>query len=57
MKFKQVLLFIEIRELNIINCHEYGIFSIIIMFAATVALAIPFGRYIAKVYGGEKNIS
>ena len=32
------------------------IFGIIIIFAATVALAIPFGKYIAKVYGGEKTI-
>ncbi|HWD86939.1 MAG TPA: potassium-transporting ATPase subunit KdpA [Mucilaginibacter sp.] len=29
--------------------------GIIFMYAATVALAIPLGRYIAKVFKGEKN--
>ncbi len=29
--------------------------GIIAMFALTVALAIPFGKYIAKVYAGEKT--
>ncbi len=32
------------------------ILGIIVMFAAAVALAIPFGKYIAKVYGGEKTL-
>ena len=29
--------------------------GIIAMFALTVALAIPFGKYIAKVYSGDKT--
>jgi K+-transporting ATPase ATPase A chain len=32
------------------------ILGIVILFAATVVLAIPFGKYIATVYGGEKTI-
>jgi K+-transporting ATPase ATPase A chain len=32
------------------------LFGIIALFVATVALAVPFGRYIAKVYGGEKTL-
>ncbi|MBW8360666.1 MAG: potassium-transporting ATPase subunit KdpA [Kaistella sp.] len=32
------------------------ILGIIVMFAASIALAIPFGKYIAKVYGGEKTL-
>lgn len=32
------------------------ILGIIVMFAVSVALAIPFGKYIAKVYGGEKTL-
>jgi len=31
------------------------IFGIIAMFVLTVAFAIPFGKYIAKVYAGEKT--
>jgi len=31
------------------------LFGIIAMFALTVAFAIPFGKYIAKVYAGEKT--
>nr|WP_295922561.1 potassium-transporting ATPase subunit KdpA [uncultured Dyadobacter sp.] len=31
------------------------LFGIIALFIATVALAVPFGTYIAKVYGGEKT--
>jgi K+-transporting ATPase ATPase A chain len=31
------------------------IFGIILMYALTVALAIPLGRYIAKVYEGERT--
>lgn len=31
------------------------ILGIVIAFATTVALAIPFGKYIAKVYAGEKT--
>jgi potassium-transporting ATPase potassium-binding subunit len=31
-------------------------FSIVIIFVLTVALAIPLGKYIAKVYHGEKTI-
>lgn len=31
------------------------LFGIIALFVATVALAVPFGQYIAKVYGGEKT--
>ena len=31
------------------------LFGIIAMFVLTVALAIPFGKYIAKVYAGEKT--
>jgi len=30
--------------------------GVIAMFAATVGLAIPLGRYIAKVYGGEHSL-
>lgn len=32
------------------------ILGVIFMFVLTVLLAIPFGKYIAKVYGGEKSI-
>lgn len=32
------------------------ILGIIVMFTLSVLLAIPFGRYIAKVYGGEKTL-
>jgi K+-transporting ATPase ATPase A chain len=32
------------------------ILGIVVVFAAAVALAIPFGKYIAKVYAGEKTI-
>lgn len=32
------------------------LFGIIALFVATVALAVPFGQYIAKVYGGEKTL-
>ncbi|GGH23708.1 potassium-transporting ATPase potassium-binding subunit [Dyadobacter endophyticus] len=32
------------------------LFGIIALFIATVALAVPFGKYIAKVYGGEKTL-
>lgn len=32
------------------------ILGMVVIFSATVALAIPFGKYIAKVYGGEKTI-
>lgn len=32
------------------------ILGIIVMFALTVLLAIPLGKYIAKVYGGEKTL-
>lgn len=31
------------------------LFGVIIVFAGTVALAIPFGRYIARVYGGQRT--
>ncbi len=31
------------------------IFGIIAMFVITIALAIPLGKYIAKVYEGEKT--
>lgn len=31
------------------------ILGIIVMFLGTLALAMPFGKYIAKVYGGEKT--
>src|ERR1039458_4379796 len=31
------------------------IITLIIIFIATLALAIPFGKYIAKVYAGEKT--
>src|ERR1035438_2803289 len=30
--------------------------GMLIIFAATLALAIPLGKYIAKVYGGEKTL-
>jgi K+-transporting ATPase ATPase A chain len=32
------------------------LFGIIALFVVTVALAVPFGQYIAKVYGGEKTL-
>lgn len=32
------------------------ILGIIAMFALSVALAIPFGKYIAKVYAGSKTL-
>lgn len=32
------------------------LFGIIALFVLTVALAVPFGKYIAKVYGGEKTL-
>ena len=32
------------------------LFTIIFIFIVSVALAVPFGKYIAKVYGGEKTI-
>ena len=32
------------------------ILGIIIMFTLTVLLAIPFGKYIAKVYSGERTL-
>jgi K+-transporting ATPase ATPase A chain len=32
------------------------IFGIIVMFLVTLVLAIPFGKYIAKVYAGEKSL-
>ncbi len=31
------------------------ILGILLMFVATIVLAIPFGKYIAKVYGGDKT--
>jgi K+-transporting ATPase ATPase A chain len=31
--------------------------GIIFVFVATIALSIPLGKYIAKVYGGEKTYS
>lgn len=31
------------------------ILGIVFMFALTVILAIPFGKYIAKVFGNEKH--
>ena len=31
------------------------IIGVIVMFLATVLLAIPFGRYIGKVYEGQKT--
>ena len=34
------------------NTELVGIF---VMFAAAILLAIPFGKYIARVYGGEKT--
>jgi K+-transporting ATPase ATPase A chain len=30
--------------------------GIVLVFVVTVALAIPFGKYIAKVYGGERTL-
>jgi potassium-transporting ATPase potassium-binding subunit len=30
--------------------------GVIVLFAVTVVLAIPFGKYIAKVYAGEKTV-
>ena len=32
------------------------ILGIMVMFFLSVLLAIPFGKYIAKVYGGEKTL-
>lgn len=32
------------------------LFGVIIVFAVTVALAIPFGKYIARVYGGQRTL-
>ncbi|MGG7663879.1 potassium-transporting ATPase subunit KdpA [Dyadobacter sp. BHUBP1] len=32
------------------------LFGIIALFVVTVALAVPFGKYIAKVYGGERTL-
>lgn len=32
------------------------IFGIIVVFLGTLALALPLGKYIAKVYGGEKTL-
>ena len=32
------------------------ILGVILMFVLTVALAVPFGKYIAKVYAGEKSL-
>src|SRR5580693_2525628 len=32
------------------------ILGVILMFFLTLVLAIPFGKYIAKVYGGEKSL-
>ncbi|SFO34919.1 K+-transporting ATPase ATPase A chain [Paenimyroides ummariense] len=32
------------------------IIGIIVMFTLSILLAIPFGKYIAKVYGGEKTL-
>lgn len=32
------------------------ILGIIVMFTLSILLAIPFGKYIAKVYGGEKTL-
>src|SRR5665811_2022203 len=32
------------------------ILGVILMFGLTVALAIPLGKYIAKVYAGEKSL-
>jgi potassium-transporting ATPase potassium-binding subunit len=32
------------------------ILGVILMFGFTVVLAIPFGKYIAKVYAGEKSL-
>lgn len=32
------------------------ILGVILMFVLTLALAIPFGKYIAKVFGGEKSL-
>src|ERR1035438_10104587 len=32
------------------------ILGVILMFTLTLVLAIPFGKYIAKVYGGEKSM-
>ena len=31
------------------------IFGVVIMYAATVLLAIPLGKYIGKVYNGDKT--
>ena len=33
------------------------ILGIILMYVLTVALAIPLGRYIGKVYEGDKNMA
>ncbi|TLV02105.1 potassium-transporting ATPase subunit KdpA [Dyadobacter luticola] len=32
------------------------IFGVVAMYALTILLAVPFGRYIAKVYAGEKTL-
>lgn len=32
------------------------LFGIIVVFLGTLVLALPFGKYIAKVYGGEKTL-
>ncbi|MBL7704890.1 MAG: potassium-transporting ATPase subunit KdpA [Taibaiella sp.] len=32
------------------------LFGIIVVFLGTIVLALPFGKYIAKVYGGEKTL-
>ncbi|MBO9614978.1 MAG: potassium-transporting ATPase subunit KdpA [Dyadobacter sp.] len=32
------------------------LFGIVALFVVTVALAVPFGKYIAKVYGGERTL-
>lgn len=32
------------------------LFGIIVVFLGTILLALPFGKYIAKVYGGEKTL-
>ncbi|MGK6352153.1 potassium-transporting ATPase subunit KdpA [Parapedobacter sp. DT-150] len=33
-----------------------ALLGVVCMFAASIALAIPFGKYIAKVYGGNKTL-
>ncbi|RYD99521.1 MAG: potassium-transporting ATPase subunit KdpA [Sphingobacteriales bacterium] len=32
------------------------LFGILVVFLGTLALALPFGKYIAKVYGGERTL-